>query len=262
MIIDGYMVKTTSMNVLEQTLNDIRSKLKLLVNREYLNLLGKEIAFLVDQITLGNISRDSNITIYEGAVGNVQSRMSNAASRNIPSDFNFNIFAHILVEEDAIYLKIISPNKKLLSAFKNLENVSLSEEEGKDEKNRKTILWNKLHKKYKNNEPCMINLTQYPEFNFETDKDKIKYPSVTDRITQAARHSVIMHLLSQYGGGEQIPEIRLMSYIDDSLEALTKNADVQAEYREKIGQLHSIMIDLEKDNAFVFTLDNGKVVDG
>ena len=254
MLINGYKLNTTSMVELEEELREIRRKLKTLADRQYNRLLGQEIAFLVDQITLGNLNRDPKITVFDGAVGNLRHQMNNAAMRSIASPHNFHVFAHILVD-DAIYLKVISPNPAFLAAFKKYEDVSVSDTEAKDEKNAKTKLWDRLRKKYADNDPCVVDLTPKPEL------DTIKYPTLIERVEKEARNSVIMHLLSQYSGGEQIPQFRLMDYMNRALEALTSNEDVQREYREKIAQLEQLLVDLENDDSCIYDIvyDTGEL---
>lgn len=250
MVINGYKLKTTDIAEIMTEMEKIKRQLKKITDREYHKLLSEEITYLVDRISLNDIQRDNNITIFDGAIQNVAERIARAEAINTESKYNFRVFAHIMPEGDSSYIKVICPNSELLKAFKGLNDYSLSEIECEDPKNAKTILWNKLHKQYSQTEPMVISLTQQAE----PDKEKLHFQSVQERAEKEARNIIIMRLLSEISGGKEIPPIRLMNYFDEALEQYVNSKSLEIERKEKVAKLMSILIDLEKDSSIVYLL--------
>lgn len=248
MVITGYRIHDTDLKNINMELDKVKRKLEKIISKSYHQMLGEEIAFICDNITLGKMERDLNNTIFNNAVGNLEFKINNAIAAGTSLKYNFSIYAYIMPCEDYTYIKVISPNPVLLKAFNKLEDYSLDEIECQDPKNAKTILWNHLHDLYKKSEPMVINLRP----NIEADKDKIVYPVKKNRAETFARHSIINHLLNQISGGKEIPPLLLLPYMDLALEML-EDVTIQTEYKNKVTNLIQLFTDLEKNNDFVFT---------
>ncbi len=257
MVITGYRLKTMNINEIMAQMEDVKRRLKKITNSEYNKLLSEEITFLVDQVSLNNIPRDNEITIFDGAVQNINERISRVETLNISSKYNFRVFAHILPYEDYIYLKVISPNTRLLKAFKTLEDYSLSEIECEDSQNAKTILWQNLHKMYKNTEPMVISLTQEPT----PDKESLSFQSVKERAGKETRNQILMRLLTEITGGKEIPPIRLMPYFHEVLEQYMNDRSLDVERKQSETKLMQILIDLEKDSSIIYNLPQENIVE-
>jgi len=134
-----------------------------------------------------------------------------------------------------------------------LEDVSLSEAESKDVTNKKNIIWQKLHSIYKDETIATWTLTQA----VKPDKAAIVYPSLQERCSINARHSITNRILNQISFGKQIPPFRLMSCIDAALKTLS-TAEGQRMCEQRRLELLHILPDLQKDDSFVFGLNEEK----
>ena len=251
MVVTGYRINTTNMGEIYEKLAKVKDKLRTIANREYHRLLGKEIAFLVDQISTNALQRDENVRIIDAAIDNLNKRIGIAETRNVESEYNMSVFAHVLTDGEYTYLKVICLNDKLLASFKGLEDYSLTEIECQDKRNAKTIKWNELHKKFVEMEPCAIVLSQNI---IKYDKELIKYPEKMERAETMARHTVLNRILAQISGGEQIPPMRIMEYMEEAVTIYSNSKTLQDEYNEKVTSLLQLMIQIDKHPEIVFML--------
>lgn len=247
MVVTGYKIGSTDLKDIEMELVQIQKKINKIAKKEYHRMLGEEIAFLCDCICLNILTRKPDENIYDVAVSNLSQRIRTAQQIGAGNQYNMNIFLHLLTDADFTYLKLISPNNIFLSAFKDLENYSLTEIECQDTGNKKTVTWQRLHALYKDREPATINLT--PEIT--PDKKCIQYPDFEKRKEKIARHNLTNHYLNQLAGGAQIPQFLTMRYFDMALEQVM-SAEGKREMKRKEQELSQILIHLEKDDAFVF----------
>lgn len=248
MVITGYRINTVDLQEVMKALDKVKKKIENTTNRIYNELIGEEIAFINDNIVLGTMQRSSGSTIFEDAIKNMNYKMNLAKTSGAEVKYNFHIYAHIMPYEDYTYIKVICPNSLLLGSFKGIEDFSLDEIECQDKVNNKTLIWNKLHDIYGKSEPLVINLSATPEI----DKEKIKYPTIKERAETRARHSLTNHLLNVIGGGQQIPPVLLMPYLDMAFEMMDSQ-DCKNQYKQKVQQLTQIFNDLSKDNDYIFT---------
>ncbi len=250
MVIYGYRIKSTDINEIMSSLDKVREKLAKLTKREFNRLLSEEITFLVDKVSLNEIRRANDISIYDGALQNVNERVNRDETLNSNSPYNFRVYAYVLSEGEYSYLKINCPNNNLITAFDELEDYSLNEIECENQHNAKTIMWQKLHKKYKNIEPMVLSLTQ----DASPDKSKLKFASVKLRAEAEATHSILNRLLSEISGGREIPPIRLMDYLDEALQTFEHSENVKKDYSDCLSRLIGILPDLTKDHSFIFDI--------
>lgn len=68
MVITGYRIKSQNIGDVTMELDVVKKRLKKMVNKNYHELLGEEIAFLVDNISTNAIQRNPDTTIYDDAV--------------------------------------------------------------------------------------------------------------------------------------------------------------------------------------------------
>ncbi len=249
-IIKGYRIHSTDINSVMYELEKVKKNLKKITDRLYSNLIAEEITFLVDQISINAITRDPNVTIYDGALNNVNERIQRAELLNDYTKYNLRIFAHIMPDGEYTYLKVIAPNKEFYKAFKDFEEYSLNSEEVLDEDNAKTKLWNKLHEIYRYSEPMAINLTQ----SKDVDTESFKFPTPAERADVLARHNITQKILGEISGGRELPPLRFMSYIDEALDIISSNDTVKSEYNQNLSKLIPILIDLNENKDIIFSL--------
>lgn len=247
MVITGYRIKSTDINDVMMELDIVKKKLKTLVNKTYHKLLGEEIAFLVDNISTNAIPRSETNTIYDDAVQNLEFKIGNAKKTAAPTEYNFFIHAHVMPMGEYTYIKAVCPNAAYLKAFDKMEEYSVDEIEVQDKNNKKTKIWNDLHKLYGESEPMIINLSQ----PVEVKKEDITYPTKKDRAQTLARHTITSQLLNQISAGQQIPPILLMPYMDLAF-SMFDLQEVKTEYQNKVTQLLQIFTDLNDDDSFIY----------
>lgn len=247
MVITGYRIKSQNIGDVTMELDVVKKRLKKMVNKNYHELLGEEIAFLVDNISTNAIQRNPDTTIYDDAVQNLDFKINNAKKTAAPTKYNFFVHAHILPLGDYTYIKAVCPNRTYLKAFDKMEEYSVDEIELQDKNNKKTQTWNELHKLYGNSEPMIINLSQ----SVEIDRKEIVYPTKKQRAETLARHTITSQLLNQISAGQQIPPILLMPYLDLAF-SMFEQAEVKTEYQNKVTQLLQIFTDLNDDDSFIY----------
>ncbi len=248
MVIDGFRLKTSDLNEVFTTLEGVKERLHDIMNHEYHILLAEEVAFICDNVAMNNMPIDTNNAIIDNAIGNLQFKITNASKTNSATKYNFNIFAHIMPFGDETYIKVISPNRKLLASFLGIEKYSLNESEAQNQDNAKTKRWEELHTLYKDSEPFLMKLTQEPFYDSDIT---LQYPDKRKRAETHARHTIVNHLLNEISGYNTISPMMLMPYMDMALEMLER-PDIQADYRRKVTNLMQILPDLDKDDTYVF----------
>jgi len=245
MVTIGYKISSTNLSEIMEKLESVKKKIKKIAEDTYHNLLGKEIAFITDNIALSILKRNEGTTIFDDAIRNLNHNIDIARQTGARTKFNFQIYAHVMPYENNTYLKVTCMNKDYLKAFSIFEDYSLTGTECQD--NPKTILWQQLYSIYGESEPIIIDLTQY----VSPDKEKIIYPKKKDRAKTVARHNIVNHLLNQISNGQQIAPFLLMPYMDIAMEMLA-DTEIQSEYNRKVSELLSILPDLNNKSNFIF----------
>ena len=184
MIIIGYKINGTDMQNVERKIEECRCLLIKEAEKIYYRKLGEEIAFLSDSIALNILQKNNNEIIFDCAVNNLDQMIHIGAMTAINAEYNFQVYAQIINYQGNTYLKAICPNSKLLKGFKPLQPYSLDETEVQDPRNRKNVIWQKLHALYKDKSPLTVNLT--PQIT--ADKEKVVYPSLELRCQLQARY--------------------------------------------------------------------------
>ena len=258
MVITGYRLNGTDIGNAYQTLNKVKEKLKTIANREYHRLLGKEVAFIVDHITINAIQRDENVRIIDSALQNLNQRISIAEGQNIECEYNLKLFTHILSDAEYTYFNVICPNKKLLGAFKGVEDYSLNEVEFEDKQNAKTKKWMELEARYSMMTPAAVMLSQGI---IEYKKDQIKYPTIKERAETVSRHGILNRILSQISNGEQIHPLRVMDYMEEAVNIYSESLTLKNEYADNVTKALQTFVDLEKHPEIVFLLPGEEVAE-
>lgn len=246
MVVYGYRINGTNMDEVWNVIAAVQKKMSKIASKIYHEQLGKEIAFLCDNVTLGVLNQEEDISIYDSAVQILNQRIEASGRVNSSTLYNYNVFAHIIPYEEHAYIKVICANQKLLKAFQSLEEYNLSESECKDPKNKKKIIWDKICSICEKKEPFSINLSTT---NLIPVKEHIKYPSVEERAETIARYTVQNHYLNEVAANSEIPPVRLMPFLDDMFELVGQHKE---EIIQKKTELLNILIALEEHSEIVF----------
>lgn len=247
MVIQGYRIgETTDLVKIESTIQKIQNRISNIRTKEFQRLLGKEIAFYCDLITLNILQRPTHRTIADGALEELNKRIQVVQISNLPSPYNLQVFLHVLQLDGQTYLRVDCANPIFKKAFRSLEDISISEIECKDPQNAKNILWQKLCKKYEKELPLSKNLTTelYPDW------EHLPYPDITSRCEDFARQNIISAYLSQLGQNKEISPYLLVPYVDEAMEYLAGD-NGRAEYHKKVLYLKNLLLDLNADDSVV-----------
>lgn len=250
LVIAGYNLGKITYEVMETELDLIKKRVEKTARDAYNELLGEEIAFLCDAVTLNILNRDGKISIFDAAVSNVENRIEQARNTDNNNPYAFSIFAHVLKVDDDFIIKVIMGHERYLSVFKKYESLCLDEKEINDSNNGKTKFWERVDKIYKDKPVLSVNLT--PE-RFSSDMEKVKFPDFETRVQKMARHSVLNHYMNQLAGGNQIPPFLLMPYFDKAESMLNSPAGIY-EYERKCMELTQILLELKKDSEFIMNV--------
>ncbi len=251
MVVTGYILPgITSLNEIEEVLAKIKKKIDKIAKEEYGKLLGEETALLCDNISLNILQRNDNVPLIYVARDKVDEKIKKMNLMGASFKYNFTVYIHVMQYEGDTYFKVTCLNKAFLKAFhlSVLKDFSLNESECRDESNHKTIVWEKLHAVYANSSPLTVNFTPSVEY----DREKVVFPSIKERASMHARHSILNRLLNQLGGGQQIPPYLLMPYMDQALERLTTDSELSFELGQKTIHLGQVFLDLDKQTELIF----------
>lgn len=244
----GYKIGKIGYVELEDQLSLIQKSLDQIADNAYHSLLGEEIAFLCDAVTLNILHRDEQ-SIFEAATTNLDSNIVKAQKSDGNSPYNFTCYGHILNLDNEFILKLTLGNDRYLKAFSKYESVGINETEAGDENNAKTILWNTIQKKYDGCPVTSINLTPLPVV---PDLQKVKFPDFDKRVEMMARHSVLNHYMNQLAGGGPIPPFLLMPYFDKATKMFDSPVG-KYDFEKRKKELTGLLIELRRDSPFIRT---------
>ena len=256
MVIQGYVLNTTDLSEINKKISEIRQKINREAGKIYDRLIGEEAAFLCDKVVTGVLKKDKGVPIIKNAAENVAVMIDRAGAAGLKSRYNFNIFCHVIPYDGKTYLKVTCDNEELLKAFKGLEECSVDEDEAKDTRNGKTMLWMKIHKECEKNEPPVVRLNPIPELK----KENIKYPTVPERARTLARENLTNLYLNRLSGGGQIPPFLLVKYMDIAMSMLL-SAEGKEELSRRTAELTACLPDLGADDSVVFSADDAVIKD-
>lgn len=244
----GYKIGKIGYDELETQLSLIQRSLDQIADIAYHSLLGEEIAFLCDAVTLNILHRDGQ-SIFEAATANLDSNIAKAQKSDGNNPYNFTCYGHILKIENEFILKLILGNDRYLKAFSKYDSVSINETEAGDENNAKTILWNTIQKKYGDCPVISINLTPSPVV---PDLQKVRFPDFDKRVEMMARHSVLNHYMNQLASGGSIPPFLLMPYFDKAIKMFDSSVG-NYDFEKKKKELTGLLIELKRNSPFIQT---------
>lgn len=247
LVIVGYNLGNVTYDAMEAELEFIKKRINKIAKDVYNKLLGEEIAFLCDSVTLNILNRDGKLSIFDAAITNVENRIEQAKNTDNDNPYAFSIYAHILKIDNDYVIKVVTGHERYLSAFKKFKSLCLDEIEINDPNNGKAKFWKRVDKLYKDKPVLSVNLT--PE-RFYPDIEQVKFPEFDIRVKKMAKHSVLNHYMNQLAGGNQIPPFLLMPYFDKA-EIMFRSPAGAYEYEKKCRELTQLLIEIKKDSEFI-----------
>lgn len=240
MILTGYYLETTDLGVVQEYLGEMKKRI---VNRGrtlYEELLRHEIEMVVDYTVL-NAVQTPNVTFLEAAEGMLLSRMRFASLNNLPTDYNFNVSAHVFPFEGKTFIRLNATNDDFANALKDMKDLTPCHVSAKaDPLNNNGELWEKIMKFYKGGIPMfgvqLLDWNKPEDVNYKG----IRFHTANKRAENHARYNMENRLLNMFGNGEQIPGYRLMEFMDDALLALG-SSNSKEELSAMKGKLMSLL---------------------
>lgn len=242
MIFMGYKLKGQDITTIEIRLREIKKAVNKRANSEYKKLLTQEIQTLVDHIALNEIQRPDNISLFDLAQNELNNKIAFASAKNLPIEYNLETSVHILFYKGDTYIKFNAGNniyKKDLAGLHDIEEFPC-EANGESEK-----VWSEIMKQYTDGfTPMGIRLFDGTQ---PIKPEHLKFESPAKRAKAIARHRLTNRYLSMYTGGQQIPNYKVMDYIDLALNALVEIPDSINEMRRMEAELCGILPEITTD---------------
>ena len=217
LIIKGYKKEGQNAFEIENILTELKKQVSNEGKRIYRHLFEKEVETIVDDISLGVIPR-IDVPIYDIALSEVNQKIAYATAKQNETEYNFNVSCHVLFYENDTYFKINTNNPMFKISIKTLEDVSLSISESEEETALKE-LWEKIMAKYRTDSPLGLQL--YPDGEIELNDEVLKFRPPNKRAKDRARHNLTNRYLAMYAQEKEIPNYKLMEYMDLALTKLT-----------------------------------------
>lgn len=251
MILTGYYVDTTDINVVQEYLGEMKKVVTEKAKELYKLLLRHEIEMVVDYTSL-NAIQAPNVSFMEAAEGMLLSRMRFASLNNLPTKFNFNVSVHVFPFEGKTYLKVNTSNDDFIKAFKGIKNIyPCHVTNSPDPLKNNGELWEKIMKFYNGGIPMfgvqLLDWNKPDEVNYKS----IRFHTPKQRAEAHARYNMENRLLNMFGNGEQIPGYRLMEFMDDALTALdSKNT------KDELSLMKGKLLGILPNITYEFVMNN------
>lgn len=232
----GYKLKGQDVNHIELIFTEIKKKIEVSANAEYKKLLTGELETLIDDIALNMTQRPTDISLIDAAKNKLNNKIAYASSHNIPTKFNFEVSAHVMFFKDDTYIKFNAVHniyKNEIGRIRGLEYFPCTTETENEK------IWTDIVKRYSDGlDPFGIRL--FAKFK-DIEPETMKFDSPIKRAKVRARHNLTNRYLGMYSCGQQIPNYKLMEYMDEAFEALTELHSSADELRQMEIELQKIL---------------------
>ena len=241
MAIYGYRTKSTDITTIFAKIERIQANIQQDAQRNYNNMLGKEIALWVDLHAINAISPPEGVSLFEQAVRSLAFKMLNSSKHALFSQYNISAYIHVVPYEHNVYIHVLCAQKSYLKYFeKAFTSCYVRDGLDTDKQNIENgALWRKIEKK------CPRTLGMDISPNVEPDIDAVVYPTKDERCSNIARWQMLNGLMANLSDGKDIIPQLLMPITDDAYECL-EIPENKIEMDLKKAQLFSILPDMQK----------------
>lgn len=223
-IIDGYKVNSNSPEDIELILGKIQAIIKERATAMYHTQLSKEIEILVDDIALNIQPRPSDISILDAARAILNMKIAYATAKNNPTQYNYFVSVNVMYSGEKTYIKFNSENniyKKQLQKIEELVPFSMDDKDAPLISAEREGVWKALMEKYSRGvQPLSAQL--FPIGEFELNEKALKFSSPNKRAQAIARHNLTNKYISMFAQENEIPNFKLMEYMDEALLLLSE----------------------------------------
>ena len=246
MIIKGFKIETCDMQAVEEILKHIQEKVEKRAKAIYAELLANEIELFVDDISLNILERPENDSIYNCSINELNKKISWATGNNAPTKYNFGVQAAIFTYKSETYIKLNIKNEALMRQIKNIpdaEDFSVMDFENK-ENNQRGVVWNEIGEIYCNsNNPMIKQLFPNGPIDVNWDLISTKFKSREKRAETRARYQLTSDILNLIGMKSEIPNFRLLPYLDETAEMFNCD-EVKAEFEKLKKKALSVLVNI------------------
>jgi hypothetical protein len=245
-ILLGYRIKSNNIMEVEQILRAAKARIGLAATEAYHRFLSDEICELVDNITLGVMSRP-NCPILDVAVQNLNQRISNAEATSNGTEYDLRSNVSIIPDGKYTYFILRATNPDIQEAFADIpeiEDYTIDEKDINSEiKSKKVEKWQKLQRQ-STEKPIILSAMLTTPVSVDTNLLSFKPP--LERAETRARWQMTARLLNQYACGREITSDKLLPLLDKSLERLLTEEMTEAQ-NEMVRQLTTTLINIKLD---------------
>lgn len=233
-IFKGYKIESTDLGAVETALNEIQKKVELKAKRLYGELLAKEIELFVDDIALSVLPRPTDRPIYDCCVNELNNKISWATSKNVITIYNLGVQATVFTHKGNSYIKLTIQNERLSKEIKNITGLQQFD---LTDACAKTVsdTWNEIMEIYSDaNYPLYRQLYPCGSIIVEWNKVSCHFHSPSERMELRLRYTLTGELLNLIGMQNEIPNYRLLPYLDEAMMMLDlPSIKAEAERRSK-----------------------------
>lgn len=233
-IFKGYRLNCSDLGSIENALTEIQKKVELKAKRLYAELLAKEIELFVDDITLNILPRPQNSSIYECCVNELNNKISWSSAKNTLTTYNLCVDAAVFLYKGSCYIKLNIPNERLSKEIKNIPNLQSYDMTDVSDK-QVSGTWNEIMKIYsEGSSPLYRRLHPVGTIEVEWKKISTHFHSPEERMNLRLRYTLTSELLNLIGMQKEIPNYRLLPYLDEAILMLDLNCIKEEANRRRI----------------------------
>jgi len=219
-IFKGYKIPGTDICNLEAALNEIKEKAELKAKRIYAELLAKEIEIYVDDIALNILPRPQDASIYEKCVIELNNKIAWAISNSAPTVYNLSVHSSVFTYKNDMYIRLNIPNERLVSELNKIPNLASFDFSDRGTASSEEIanVWDEIREIYPE-ATAYMHRQLCPNGPFDVKWKNISqyFHTPSERLDLRVRYTLTSELLNLIGMKKEIPNVRLLHYLDEAM---------------------------------------------
>lgn len=222
MVIQGFITDYPTLEEMEDLLGEMQAALFKKAETEYHRLLSAEIMDLVDDMALNIRERPGNISILDFARNILDERINAAMRMQAPTAYNMSAMANVFPELEKrkyCYILLSAPNPvfyKALRAIERLRPYDVSPVQDTAEQKKRAEEWKRAMELHREIPPMGVQFRLAENFTFQ--EKRLKFEGPYKRAEKRARWQFLNQRLGMFGMGQNIPNFKLMPYLDWAME--------------------------------------------
>lgn len=231
LIIKGFKLPSTDLQTIEKALSEVQNKAAMRSKKLYAELLAAELENLIDDISLNAIERPKDISLYEFARKELDTKIAWASANRTITPYNFTVQAAVFSFKGESYIKVDIKNERLLKEIRHISDAEdFNVEDSEYAVNSKEHqVWDEIQEIYSNgNHPLFKQLFPIGPIEVEWERIVKCFSTREERAERRVRYNLTNNIVNLIGMGQEIPNHKLLPYLDEAM--LMLNSDtVKAE---------------------------------